>query len=558
MDFVLTAIDIEGIKRVAYLEDIEFLRKLSKNQKIYCPECNMPVKLAAGNIRVHHFRHPSNVECTYDTEPESEEHVQGKINIYNWLRKKYPEAKVELEYKIIETNQRADVIVLFPNGEKWAFEMQCSQISGEVWKKRTNLYKQANVKDFWLVGENLHRYGKTKGEVDIKKHRLKDLPLTIFKENSWLFFFNPKSEEITAFYEFESDLWDGSTVLYSKGNNLLLNDLKQIEEFWGNDRIESKYACYKEELKQLMEEEKEEEERLLEIILNNKRAKEKRIRAAKVYQSELNSFSFNKVLLKMTAFEKKLFNNLIKKYSFNKHTFPGICKIHLEHAELILTPYPLWQFYIYDKYIFPSTEGKTKIWIPSVVKDIENKFRTVRDREGDAHFSFTIYRYFEALEKTMRIKCLSKKNKKYYNVISKELPKFNSLKHQSYIAYYLSIHFDAFTEEDERLKNNVMDTWKRYMKNYAYKLPYDATLYNNILEKKESTFHSLFNQYNQVQCMEELYFKNPSCLSRLDSEFLSDFTNHINTDRRINTLQWKKYLYIKKKIESFYNISLDE
>ena len=67
---MLTAIDLEGVKRTPYIEDVNFLRTLSNEGNLHCPDCQTSVILVAGRRRVHHFRHQANVECTYDSEPD--------------------------------------------------------------------------------------------------------------------------------------------------------------------------------------------------------------------------------------------------------------------------------------------------------------------------------------------------------------------------------------------------------------------------------------------------------------------------------------------------------
>lgn len=561
---MLTAIDFEGVRRSPYIEDVNLLRTQSNEGNLYCPDCQTSVTLVAGERRVHHFRHHANVECTYDSEPETEEHAMGKINIYKWLKKKYPEAKVELEYRILETNQRADVIAIFPDGEKWAFEMQCSPISGEKWQKRNNLYKQAGVKDFWFMGKSLRSYGKTDGKEDIMKHRLKDLPLTIFNKNNWLLFFDSESQEMTGFYQFEDELSYSRTTLYAEGNQFSLHELKKIEDFWGNDQVEKTYMNWLEEQKQLLEERKEEQERQREIRRKNKLLAEKKIEEAKKYQQELNSFRCYEVAKKMTKNEKILFKKLIEKHHLTDSNFPGICKIHVEHTELIATPYPLWQLYIYDKYIYPSTDGEKKVWVPKVLDDVKRRFRVIWDKEVDANFSFAIYRYFAALEETKRVIQLSKKNSKYYQVISNELPEFNSFKIQSYIAYYLSIHFVVDTGKDEQFKEEILKAWNRYMNNYISRPApyYNPKNYNNlqsyttvskssIFDDHDSSFHSLFDQYHQLEDMLKLASENISCLTEIEREFLANFSSHLDYDRRITLDQWENYLVVKKKIEDF-------
>lgn len=566
---MLTAIDIEGNKRIPYMENTSLLRILSNEQKIHCPECETPVTLVAGSRKITHFRHHPNVECSYNSEPETEEHLKGKILLYEWLKKKYPEAKVELEFKVKETNQRADVIAIFPTGKKWAFEMQCSAISGELWKKRTNLYKQAGIEDFWFIGIGLHSHGITGGKVDVMKHRLKDLPLTIFENKGWLLFLNTESKEFNGFYNFIDHTWNASTVLRAEGNQFNLDSFKKIESFFGDEKVEQEYANWIEAEQKCLQRQKEEQERQRKIIEVNKRIEEKKIQAAKNYREELRNFKIRNIVTNMTEKEKDIFKNLLIKHKLNNRTFPATCKIHVEHMDLIITPYPLWQLYIYDRYIYPCNKSP-KVWIPKIKEDIEKKFRIIWDKDQDANFSFAIYRYFEALEKTGLVVCLSKKNRKYYQVLSNNLPKTDSFKNQSYIAYYLSIHSNRYSADEHDLREKVLKVWNSYKEeceNSISRTIKKSTNHNstNYYEKSEKSqfkqqtpqYQSIFTHYKELEYMINLYKADSSSLNYTDSKNLIKFNNQVQKDDKITRYQWEQYLELKQKIEKHYDISLD-
>jgi competence protein CoiA len=86
----------------------EELRLLSKSKLLFCPECKTVVRFYSTEKVTAHFKHVNSPECTYESEPETEEHVRGKVILMNWLKAKYPSIQVEFEYRIMETNQRAE------------------------------------------------------------------------------------------------------------------------------------------------------------------------------------------------------------------------------------------------------------------------------------------------------------------------------------------------------------------------------------------------------------------------------------------------------------------
>lgn len=150
---MLTAITKDNRKINVFDNDIEYLKKLNKEKALFCPECGNQLILKSGTKKITHFSHVS--KCNYKySEPETEEHIKGKLIIRDWLIKKYPNARVELEYKVKETNQRTDVMLIMPDGKHYAFEFQCSTITESEWKERHELYKKANIFDFWILGSS--------------------------------------------------------------------------------------------------------------------------------------------------------------------------------------------------------------------------------------------------------------------------------------------------------------------------------------------------------------------------------------------------------------------
>ncbi|MGE7923363.1 competence protein CoiA [Viridibacillus arvi] len=106
---MFVAIDLNGEKQFAFHDDKVRLKSLSAAKELYCPNCQKQVFFRGGPKRIHHFYHEAHVECSFVGEPETQEHLGGKLAIYNWLKEQYPNAYVVLEERITKTNQIADV-----------------------------------------------------------------------------------------------------------------------------------------------------------------------------------------------------------------------------------------------------------------------------------------------------------------------------------------------------------------------------------------------------------------------------------------------------------------
>lgn len=64
------------------------LKKWSEENRLLCPDCGNLYEYCHGEIISPYFRHKEkNKECEgIYYEPETEEHIKGKIMLYNWLQ----------------------------------------------------------------------------------------------------------------------------------------------------------------------------------------------------------------------------------------------------------------------------------------------------------------------------------------------------------------------------------------------------------------------------------------------------------------------------------------
>jgi hypothetical protein len=131
----------------------ETLRRLSDARSLTCPGCRGTVILHAGTVRAHHFAHLPGAVCNLPvSEPETEEHRAGKLRIAEWLRAVLPDAEVLIEAFLPATAQRADVLAVLPDQSRVALEYQCAQLTAREWRRRHQQYRDAGIKDLWLLG----------------------------------------------------------------------------------------------------------------------------------------------------------------------------------------------------------------------------------------------------------------------------------------------------------------------------------------------------------------------------------------------------------------------
>ncbi|MEH6942101.1 competence protein CoiA [Bacillus sp. JJ722] len=122
-----------------------------RTEAYYCPCCNKRVNMKAGRIKIPHFAHAVHESCQYASEGESLEHLQGKKQLYEWIKDQG--YSVELEKYFPDFQQRADLYVEVEN-IKYAIEFQCSSISLDDIMKRTQMYIQYGIIPLWILSKS--------------------------------------------------------------------------------------------------------------------------------------------------------------------------------------------------------------------------------------------------------------------------------------------------------------------------------------------------------------------------------------------------------------------
>lgn len=129
----------------------EQLKKWSSKNILKCPVCSKSYEYCHGVVKMPYFRHKEKVVCTVKySERETEEHLLGKRDLYEWISHQKGVSNVILEAWIPETKQRPDIMFIY-KGEKWVIEYQCSPIVKEYFE-RHDLYQAAGIRDIWICG----------------------------------------------------------------------------------------------------------------------------------------------------------------------------------------------------------------------------------------------------------------------------------------------------------------------------------------------------------------------------------------------------------------------
>ncbi|WML43389.1 competence protein CoiA family protein [Neobacillus sp. PS3-40] len=132
----------------------ETLLYLRSKEEFFCPVCEEKVSLKIGDKKIYHFAHQKGGSCREFYENETEYHMKGKLQLYQWL--KGQNIAAELEYFDKEIQQRPDILFLY-NGNKFAVEFQCSSIPEQLFTKRTENYLKHGYTPLWILGGNHYK-----------------------------------------------------------------------------------------------------------------------------------------------------------------------------------------------------------------------------------------------------------------------------------------------------------------------------------------------------------------------------------------------------------------
>lgn len=84
------------------------------------------------------------------SESETKEHLNGKRDLFEWIKKQSGVTNAVLEGWIPETKQRPDIMFEYDD-KKYVIEYQCSPIATE-YVERHELYKASGIIDIWIAG----------------------------------------------------------------------------------------------------------------------------------------------------------------------------------------------------------------------------------------------------------------------------------------------------------------------------------------------------------------------------------------------------------------------
>ncbi|MGT2930315.1 competence protein CoiA [Streptococcus dentasini] len=127
---------------------INLLDDLPEKDDFFCPACGAEVRLKRGTVKRPHFAHINLQDCHFYSENESAEHLSLKSALYTSLSKT---ERVVVEQFLPKLGQIADLLV----NERLVLEVQCSRLSEDRLRERTQAYQKSGFQVLWLLGKKL-------------------------------------------------------------------------------------------------------------------------------------------------------------------------------------------------------------------------------------------------------------------------------------------------------------------------------------------------------------------------------------------------------------------
>ena len=463
------------------VKDVDVVKQRCRNKELFCPECKGPIEFRAGLIKKPYFAHKDR-ECTYSYgEPESEQHMNGKLKLAKWLEDLYPNSHVELEWKIKETNQRSDVIIIHPNGEKWAIEFQCSPIPGVIWEERHELYKTAGIKDFWILGAHFNNWVQD----NLPNFYLRrDLERSIYNTYQRVYYLDSNSDNY-CFNILRGGDFKSKTIL-SHPDDFTCLPLEEVslqgDELWSVhmlkhyadwDRINRlannpvlfnivyEYIFRLEELENAIN--MEEKRKQDEIDRNNYNAFYKQLVDKR-----------NQQYKSLTREEKNLFVRLCQKHEFTFETLPGFLFPEVSHGHMIKTPSFVWQLWVYDRFLHNQTiKQKSKkfpsIWVPNIRNEFKEmrkqrifKINTLKDDSG-GYYIYAIGDFIDYLSAIGITRRKSRKNSEFHEILFDYLKPSENFQESIFVEWYSCMHLANY-RIPVGFPDKVQNAWSSYGK----------------------------------------------------------------------------------------------
>lgn len=219
---ILSAVTVDGEIFIPAQHSRTFIDKMKTNNIFTCIQCSEQVILKNGMIKTPHFAHTRKASCAESfSEGESEDHLKGKLHLYEFLLKH--SSPVQLETFLPSLQQRPDLFIQsdpFPI----AIEFQCSQIPVTAVQQRTTGYLSKQIIPIWIL--------RTPKISDFPPQEIGTMQLSAFRQT--FFYTTPNGKIILTYCPQTKNFHYISNPMHIKANNYIvkIKKLSMEKQSW--------------------------------------------------------------------------------------------------------------------------------------------------------------------------------------------------------------------------------------------------------------------------------------------------------------------------------------
>jgi hypothetical protein len=204
-------------------------KKAGEMNQLTCDECDAPVIFRCGKINIPHFAHKSDFQggnlCGYSN--ETEEHIEGKKLLLNYMKSLYPDIYAEMRYKLPE-RKRADLYFKFIDGKELIIEFQRQRLSVSYWDNKREFYYKLSLNNIWFLS------GKREELEDlIREYQLTFWNRMVLNDsNNTILYLDVEQKQITIIKKVTVIDNDTNELIYDKlfNRTYLLVDIKILPD----------------------------------------------------------------------------------------------------------------------------------------------------------------------------------------------------------------------------------------------------------------------------------------------------------------------------------------
>lgn len=169
-------------------------KKAGEKNELLCDECEATVIFRCGKINKPHFAHKSEFQggnpCKYSN--ETEEHIEGKKLLLNYMKELYPDVQGEMRHKLPE-RKSADLYFKFADNQELVIEFQRQRLSVSYWDDKREFYNKLGLNNIWFLS------GKKEGLNElIREYQLNFWNRMVLNDsNNRILFLDVDKEEVT-------------------------------------------------------------------------------------------------------------------------------------------------------------------------------------------------------------------------------------------------------------------------------------------------------------------------------------------------------------------------